>query len=82
MSTISFSTEESIKRDITSWAKSARKSKSDLFRDMVLSYGFNQQLQYFTDKTDVVLAELGIVDEAQLYDYLSSDETYKDRLRH
>jgi hypothetical protein len=41
MSTMSFSVEDDIKRDFATWAKRAKKSKSDLFRDMVAIYRFN-----------------------------------------
>jgi hypothetical protein len=79
---MSFSIEENIKRDFASWAKHAKKSKSDLFRDMVAIYQFNQQLDLHTDKSSAVLKKLGIQTEHELYEYLESDETYQDRLRH
>ena len=82
MSTISFSVEDTLKRDIAVWAKKARKSKSDLFRDMAVVYGFNEQLESFTDKTETILQKLGIASEAELYDYLNNHETYQDRIRH
>jgi hypothetical protein len=82
MSTMSFSVEDSIKRDFAAWAKRARKSKSDLFRDMVAIYQFNQQLDKNTDKYDAVLDKLGVQTESELYEYLESNETYKDRIRH
>ncbi len=82
MSTMSFSVEEDIKRDFTAWAKRAKKSKSDLFRDMIYIYQFNQQLDKNTEKYDTVLDKLGIQSENELYEYLENDETYKDRIRH
>lgn len=82
MSTISFSVEDGIKRDFAMWAKRAQKSKSDLFRDMVRVYKFNQQLDTLTAKSEATLKQLGISTEDELYDYLQSDETYQDRLRH
>jgi hypothetical protein len=82
MSTMSFSVEENIKRDFNAWAKRAKKSKSDLFRDMVSIYEFNQQLDRQTDKYDAVLDRLGIQSEKELYEYLESNETYQDRIRH
>ena len=82
MSTISFSVEDDIKRDFAVWAKHAKKSKSDLFRDMIAIYRFNNQLAAYADKTETSLAKLGITTEAELYDYLESDETYQDHLRH
>lgn len=82
MSTMSFSVEENIKRDFAAWAKRAKKSKSDLFRDMIYIYQFNQQLDKNTDKYDTVLDKLGIQSENELYEYLESDETFKDRIRH
>lgn len=82
MSTISFSVEDELKRDINTWAKRAKKSKSDLFRDMAVVYGTHEQIDHFTDKTESILAKLGIVSEAELYEYLESNETYQDRIRH
>jgi len=82
MSTMSFSVEDNIKRDFAAWAKRAKKSKSDLFRDMVAIYQFNQQLDKNTNKYDAVLDKLGIQSENELYEYLESNETYKDRTRH
>ena len=82
MSTISFSVEDDIKRDFAAWAKRAKKSKSDLFRDMVAIYRFNQSMGEFTAKSEGALIELGISTEQELYDYLENDETYEDRLRH
>lgn len=82
MSTISFSIEDEVKKDFNVWAMRAKKSKSDLFRDMVNMYKFNQDLTYFQDKTEATLTKLGIQTEDELYKYLESDETYQDRLRH
>jgi phage anti-repressor protein len=82
MTTMSFSVKDSIKRDFASWARRAKKSKSDLFRDMVAAYGFNQRLDKLTAKSEQALRELGIVSENELYEYLENDETYQDRLRH
>ena len=82
MSTMSFSVEETIKRDFAAWAKQAKKSKSDLFRDMVGIYLFNQQLDQHTEKYDSVLDRLGIQSENELYEYLESNETYQDRIRY
>jgi hypothetical protein len=81
MTTISFSVEDEIKQDIARWAKRARKSKSDIFRDMAIVYKFNEQLDKFTDSTNKTLLELGIASEDELYKYLESNETYKDRIR-
>jgi hypothetical protein len=79
---MSFSVEEEIERDFNTWAKRAKKSKSDLFRDMVAIYQFNLQLDNNTDKYDAVLDELGIQSENELYEYLESNETYNNRIRH
>jgi len=79
---MSFSIEDDTKRDFARWAKRAKKSKSDLFRDMVAMYRFNQQLDAHTAKSGAALKRLGIRTEAELYEYLESDETYQDRLRH
>ncbi len=78
---MSFSVEDDIKRDFAKWAKRAKKSKSDLFRDMVKIYRFNQEMNKMTVKTEATLAELGIKTEDELYDYLESDETYESRFR-
>jgi hypothetical protein len=82
MTTISFSVEDNIKRDFATWAKRAKKSKSDLFRDMVAIYGFNQRLDKLTAKSEQTLNQLGITTENELYEYLENDETYQDRIRH
>ena len=82
MTTISFSVEDDIKHDIAMWAKRAKKSKSDLFRDMVAIYSFGQQLDKLTTASEGALQKLGIQTEQELYEYLDSDETYQDRLRH
>ncbi|MES2971718.1 MAG: hypothetical protein V4702_05330 [Patescibacteria group bacterium] len=82
MSTISFSVEDTLKRDVARWARNARKSKSDLFRDMAAVYGFNERLEDFTLKTEPILKTLGIKNETELCEYLNNDETYQDRLRH
>ena len=79
MSTISFSVEDDIKRDFDKWAKRAKKSKSDLFRDMVQIYRFNQDLEYHTKKMAPILTELGIETEDDIYEYLESGETYDER---
>ena len=80
MSTISFSIEEEAKQDFAVCAKRARKTKSDLFRDMLAVYKFNQQLAEQTSITETALKELGIGSETELYDYLDSDETYQSRI--
>jgi hypothetical protein len=82
MTTISFSVEDSIKQDIDRFARVAKKSKSDVFRDMVVTYKFNTDLEAFQKRSEAVLKQLGIRDEQELYDYLESDETYEDRIRH
>ncbi len=82
MATISFSVEDEIKRDVERWAKRAKKSKSDIFRDMAVTYQFNERLEEFTKKTESKLAELGIASEEELYEYLKSNKTYEDRIRH
>ncbi len=81
MSTISFSTEDDIVKDFKKWAKAAKKSQSDIFRDMVTEYRFNQELDYFAAKNEQIMTELGIATEAELYEYLESGQTYEDRIR-
>ena len=82
MTTISFSVEDSIKKSFDKWARNAKKSKSDVFRDMVRTYEFNEIFDGIQQKAAPVLNKLGIETEEQLYDYLESDETYEDRIRH
>lgn len=79
---MSFSVEDTIKRDFATWAKRAKKSKSDLFRDMIAIYSFNLQLDSQTDQYDEDLDKLGIQSENELYEYVKSNETYQDRIRH
>lgn len=81
MSTISFSVEDELKRDIAAWAKQANKSQSGILRDMVAVYKFNEQLEGFTERTEDALSSLGITSEEELATYLESDETYQSRLR-
>lgn len=81
MTTISFSVEDSLKRDIERWAKAAKKSKSKLLKDMALTYRFNEEFEKFQARGEKVLADLGIETEEELFDYLESDQIYEDRLR-
>lgn len=81
MSTISFSVEEGLQRDVNRWAKRAKKSKSDLFRDMAAVYSFSERMDKLAGKMDKTLSDLGIGSEEELYQYLESDETYEDRVR-
>ena len=81
MTTISFSVEDGIKRDFDEWAKQTQKSKSDLFREMVKAYRFNQELDTFSVGFEAKLKDLGIDTEEELYEYLQSDETYESRIR-
>jgi hypothetical protein len=82
MTTISFSVEDDIKKSFDRWAKRARKSKSDILRDMVRTYEFEETLGEMQQRAAPMLKKLGIETENQLYEYLESDETYEDRLRH
>ncbi len=82
MTTISFSVEEDIKKSFDKWAKQSQKSKSSVLRDMVRSYEFNEALNSIQEAAAPKLKELGIETEEQLYEYLESDETYEDRIRH
>jgi hypothetical protein len=82
MTTISFSVEDDIKKSFDKWAKRAKKSKSDIFRDMVRTYEFEETLDEIQQKAAPILKELGIETEDQLYEYLESDEAYEDRVRH
>jgi hypothetical protein len=82
MTTISFSVEDDIKKSFDTWAKRTKKSKSDILRDMVRTYQFTETLEEIQQAAEPMLRELGIETEEQLYEYLESDETYEDRLRH
>ena len=82
MPTISFSVEDSVKREIAKIARRTKKSKSEVFRDMVKVYNFTNELDAITARTASVLESLAITTEDELYDYLDSDQTYADRIRH
>ena len=82
MTTISFSVEDDIKKRFDKWAKRDKKSKSDVFRDMVKTYEFNEAMEDIQKNASSTLKDLGIDTEDQLYEYLESDETYEDRVRH
>ncbi len=82
MTTISFSVEDDIKKRFDKWAKRDKKSKSDVFRDMVKTYEFKEAMEGIQKDASSTLKDLGIDTEDQLYDYLESDETYEDRIRH
>jgi metal-responsive CopG/Arc/MetJ family transcriptional regulator len=82
MTTISFSVEDDVKKRFDRWAKRDRKSKSKVFRDMVKTYEFNEVMDDIQQSAAPILKELGIETEEQLYEYLESDETYEDRIRH
>lgn len=82
MTTISFSVEDDIKKRFDKWAKRDKKSKSDVFRDMVKTYEFNESMESIQKDASSTLKALGIDTEDQLYEYLESDETYEDRIRH
>jgi len=45
MTTIIFSVEDDIKKRFDKWAKRDKKSKSDVFRDMVKTYEFNEAME-------------------------------------
>jgi metal-responsive CopG/Arc/MetJ family transcriptional regulator len=82
MTTISFSVEDDIKKRFDKWATRDKKSKSDVFRDMVKTYEFNEDMDKIQQAAAPVLKSLGIETEDQLYEYLESNETYEDRIRH
>ncbi len=82
MTTISFSVEDEIKKSFDKWAKRDKKSKSDVFRDMVRTYEFSEAMDNIQQAAAPVLKNLGIETEDQLYEYLESGETYEDRIRH
>ncbi len=82
MITISFSVEDDIKKRFDKWAKRDKKSKSDVFRDMVKTYEFNEVMESIQKDASSTLKDLGIDTEDQLYEYLESDEKYEDRIRH
>ncbi len=82
MTTISFSVEDEIKKSFDRWAARDKKSKSDVFRDMVKTYEFSETMDNIQQAAAPILKNLGIETEDQLYEYLESDETYEDRIRH
>ncbi len=82
MITISFSVEDDIKKRFDKWAKRDKKSKSDVFRDMVKTYEFNEVMESIQKDASSTLKDLSIDTEDQLYEYLESDEKYEDRIRH
>ncbi len=82
MTTISFSVEDDIKKRFDKWAKRDKKSKSDVLRDMVKTYEFNEVMESIQKDASSTLKDLGIDTEDQLYEYLESDEKYEDRIRH
>lgn len=82
MTTISFSVEDDIKKSFDKWAKRTKKSKSDVFRDMVKTYEFYEAMDSIQQTAAPILKDLGIDTEDQLLEYLESDETYEDRIRH
>lgn len=82
MTTISFSVEDDIKKRFDKWAKRDKKSKSDVFRDMVKTYEFNETMESIQKDASSTLKDLGIDTEDQLYEYLESDEKYEDRIQH
>ena len=82
MTTISFSVEDDIKKRFDKWAKRDKKSKSDVFRDMVKTYEFNEVMESIQKDASSTLKDLSIDTEDQLYEYLESDEKYEDRIRH
>ena len=82
MTTISFSVEENVKKSFDKWAKRNNKSKSDILRDIVRAYEFNEAISDLQEKSVPILKDLGIKTEEDLMEYLESDETYEDRIRH
>ena len=82
MTTISFSVEDDIKKRFDKWAKRDKKSKSDVLRDMVKTYEFNEVMESIQKDASSTLKDLSIDTEDQLYEYLESDEKYEDRIRH
>ena len=49
---------------------------------MVRTYEFNEHVDAIQQTAAPTLKKLGIETEEQLYEYLGSDETYEDRIRH
>lgn len=80
MTTISFSVEDDLKRDIARIARRTKKSKSAVFRDVMTTYKFTEQLSVFQDKTAQVLSKLGITSEDELLEYLEGSDTYASRV--
>lgn len=82
MTTISFSVEDAIKKDISKLAKKRKQSQSDVFRDMFAAYKFASNMEPVYKATDRALKALNIKTDEELFDYLESDDTYEDRIRH
>jgi (p)ppGpp synthase/HD superfamily hydrolase len=79
MSTISFSVDEKTKREFARWAKRAKKSQSELFRDLLVESELNAFFRETQKRMEPVLKELGLETEEDIYEYLESDETYTER---
>jgi predicted CopG family antitoxin len=86
MKTISFSIEDEVAKDIAKIAKRENKSKSDVLREMYENYAkgrnFKAWLKTEQKRLQPTLKDLSIVTGKDLEDYLESDQTYEDRLRH
>lgn len=79
--TMSFSLDEEIREDIKRWAKAERKSNSEVIRDFWKQRRFEEALDRLQREAAPKLKQLGIKDEADLYNYLESEDTYEDRVR-
>jgi Ribbon-helix-helix protein, copG family len=79
MTTMSFSIDEQTKRDFARWAKRAKKSQSELFRQLITESQFNAYFRDVHKRMEPVFAELGLETDDDVYEYLESSETYEQR---
>ena len=79
MTTISFSVDKDVKRKIDAWAKRAKKSKSAVLRDLVITREVEEYFDAVHKRMEPVLAELGLETEEDIYEYLEGNETYTER---
>ena len=70
MSTISFSVEETIKKDFARWAKQQNKSQSDVLREMYTQKRFVEKLQITRQKWAPIAKKLGLKTEDDVATFL------------
>lgn len=70
MSTISFSVDQETKRELESIAKTEKKSKSVIFRELFAIYKFNKELDYLQKVSRDRVLKLGLQTEDDFERYL------------